>query len=292
MSATPSEASLDCIVKPFDSRFSPEEWARGKSHFQNTFCLIWPRNRRKGIADFYAFCRLADDLADETSLPKNDRSLALSEIEDWVLTKKITGHIFWDRFLLELRDARVSDDILLGVIRGVRKDLENPAIRFKSWSDLETYLFEVAGCVGLGVLSFFDIRGEQARDYAVHMGNFVQYINIMRDLEEDLSRGKVFLPEEFLIQNRIGLTPSEPADFARCREELLSRAAAARQAAIPFHKACLIPELMGAIYREGALKYWRYGIPQRLSKMEQATAVLQTILQFTFDRTSLSDLSI
>jgi phytoene/squalene synthetase len=263
-------------------------WARGKSHFENAFALIWSKSNRLAVRDFYAFCRLVDDIADESSFDAKARMIALSEIEDWILTRPALGHPYWDRLKQQVDENRIPSYVLLGVTQGVSQDLKKSPLTFQSWGELENYIFQVAGCVGLGVLSIFGTHGEQAQQYAIQLGRFVQYINIMRDLEEDLAQNKIFIPESFLREKNIDVSSPTPHDLAFCREELLSRAMHARTQALPFHRSCFIPEIMASVYRESALKYWRYGFRQRLSKAEKTATTVQTTLQFWLNRKSLS----
>jgi len=279
---------LDSILQPFAAQFSPDEWARGKSHFQNSFLFIWPPSRRQAMVDLYAYCRPVDDLADETLLPQNQRNHALAEVESWIDQQQPCGHVFWDRYLNEIQRFKIPSSALLGILAGVRRDLQNPQLSFDTWADLEGYIHQVSGCVGICVLSIMGSHGDQAIEYATHMGRFVQYINIMRDLEDDLRERKVFLPKTFLRENGIDLSASDPSSIAYCREALLSRALEARKKAIPYSRSCLVPELMASIYREGAFKYWRYGLSTRLSSLEKTAAIVTTALQFVLDRKSLN----
>lgn len=283
-----NEPSWDSPLDPFDLQFSPDEWARGKSHFENAFALIWSKSKRQTVSDFYAFCRLVDDIADDSSITAEARINVLSEIESWILNRPTLGHSYWDRLKHEVDRSHIPLDVLLNVTRGVTQDVKKSPLTFQSWSDLEDYIFQVAGCVGLGVLAIFGTHGEPARNYAIHLGQFVQYINIMRDLQEDLSHNKVFIPKSFLVEKGIDTSELRPHDLALCREELFARAINARIQAVPFESSCFIPEIMASVYREGALKYWRYGFAQRLSRTEKTVTILQTALQFWLNRKSLS----
>ncbi len=253
--------------------------------------LIWSAPRRQAVRDFYAFCRLVDDIADESPANRTDRIKTISGIEEWIRAQPTLGHPFWDRFRRELDRAQFPSQILLNITRGVRRDLNEADLIFESWHDLEEYIFDVAGSVGLGVLSILGTKSNQALEYAIQLGRFVQYINIMRDLELDIARRKFFIPQMFLKERGIAISNTHPHDLAVIREELFARATAARTKALPFESSCLVPEMMAAIYREGAMKYWRYGLQRRLSKPEKAATALQTVIRFWLHRKSLSSLS-
>lgn len=103
----------------------------------------------------------------------------------------------------------------------------------------------------------------------------------MRDLEEDFSNHRIYLPEEFLMSRELGSILPE------ARAELFKRALEFRSQAKPYSWKCLPAELMAAIYLEGAQKYWRWGNPKRLSRFQKAKVIVKTIFVFTFSRSSV-----
>jgi phytoene synthase len=83
---------------------------------------------------------------------------------------------------------------LEAVIDGVEMDLE--PVRFQRFAELYRYCFLVASAVGLACIHVWGFRDTSAKLYAEHAGIAFQLTNILRDLAEDLARGRVYLPAE------------------------------------------------------------------------------------------------
>ncbi|MDB5037219.1 MAG: Phytoene synthase [Bacteriovoracaceae bacterium] len=227
--------------------------------------------RRQALTDFYAFCRLADDISDQEGLSIARRSELLDRLASWVKDGQKNGHPYWDRFLDEKRDLHISNSSLLGIIDGVRMDLTE-TLNIQTWNELNRYVYGVACCVGEAVLSILGADGPKAAPYSLPMGKCLQYLNIMRDLDEDAANQRTYVPEEFLSGRKMEMCKDE------IREELFKRAMEFRNEAEPYSFKCLPAELMAAIYIEGAIKYWRFGNPKRLTSYEKLKRVLKTIL--------------
>jgi phytoene synthase len=90
----------------------------------------------------------------------------------------------------------VPAEYLHAVIQGVEMDL-HPA-RFETFADLADYCYHVAGAVGLCCIHVWGFDGDQAIPLAVECGLAFQLTNILRDLGEDASMGRVYLPQEDL----------------------------------------------------------------------------------------------
>ncbi len=268
--AKPTPPILNDSFDPFDLNFNPETYAQGKSHFQITFIFIWSQLRRQAMNDFYAFCRLADDISDCEGLSNSRRFILIQKIETWVKSDQMIGHLYWDRFKNACRLFSISNEALIGILNGVKSDIGKSEIRIKTWAELDEYCYLVACCVGEVVLSILGANGPRAKDYAYHLGRCVQYLNIMRDIEEDLALGRIYVPEEFLKAKSVSLLSLD------IRSELYRRALQFRNNARPYSLKCLPAELMVGVYIEGATKYWRFGNIRKLTSSEKIWAVIQS----------------
>ena len=72
------------------------------------------------------------------------------------------------------------------------------ARRYETFDDLYEYCIRVASAVGLMCLEIFGYRDPRARQYATDLGVALQLTNILRDVPEDLARGRVYIPQEDL----------------------------------------------------------------------------------------------
>ncbi len=105
------------------------------------------------------------------------------------------------------------------IIDGMEDDLFPTEVR--SWEDVRAYCFKVASAVGLVLIEIYGYEDARARLHAIDMGIQLQLINILRDVQEDLGRGRVYLPLDVLESH--GLTKEDLADH-RIEQDLRWRA--------------------------------------------------------------------
>ena len=72
--------------------------------------------------------------------------------------------------------------------------------RFQNFEELKGYCYSVASVVGLICLHIFGYEDDTAKEYAVDLGLAMQLTNIIRDVREDLDMGRVYLPQDELVQ--------------------------------------------------------------------------------------------
>ena len=89
---------------------------------------------------------------------------------------------------------RISDLKLL--LEGMEDDLF--PTNYQSFEDLRSYCFKVASTVGLSLIEIYGYTDPDAREYAEEMGIFLQMVNVLRDIQEDRERGRLYLPTDEL----------------------------------------------------------------------------------------------
>lgn len=169
---------------------------------------LLPRERRNALFAVYALARRIDDIADG-ELPADAKLRLLSEQREalWQLDE-----IESDPVLEALADARrrfpipldAFDDLVAGAEMDVRGE------EYATFDELVVYARRVGGSIGrlsLGVFGTGD-RG-RAEPLADDLGVALQLTNVLRDVREDLARGRVYLPREDLDRFRVSLTPVE-----------------------------------------------------------------------------------
>ncbi|MBW8895630.1 MAG: squalene/phytoene synthase family protein, partial [Acidobacteria bacterium] len=82
------------------------------------------------------------------------------------------------------------------LIEGVEMDLDSR--RYETFAELYEYCIRVASAIGLLCLEIFGYKDSRSRQYATDLGVALQLTNILRDVPEDLSRGRVYIPQEDL----------------------------------------------------------------------------------------------
>jgi phytoene synthase len=168
---------------------------------------LLPKPKRRAIAAIYAFAREVDDIADDPSLPAAERRVRLE-----ALRASLDGDPGDSAMLVALGDARarypIPGDALNALIDGGLQDTEQA--RYADFDDLRGYCSRVAGAVGVACMAVY---GADQPQRAQAMGIALQLINIMRDVDEDWSLGRVYIPQDELAS--YGVSESDIA-AGRC----------------------------------------------------------------------------
>lgn len=244
--------------------------ARAKN-FAYAFLLL-PPARRRGLEAIYAYCRIADDLADDDGLPTDERARRLADLRarlrlalprpgDDPPAAPPPPDAAMDLLMAALADTArrygVSRDDLDDVARGCEQDLT--VTRYETWDDLRGYCYLVASAVGLACLPVFGLKGdlEAARPFAVDLGLAMQLTNIIRDVREDLARDRVYLPqvdlrrfgvtEDALREGRVDAAWRAFCAFQVARARLLFRSGA-RLAPLVRRRSRVCPLALAALY--------------------------------------------
>ena len=239
-----------------------------RSNFYYAF-LFLPRRKRDALYAVYAFCRVTDDLVDESLAltagadPNGTRSSVgtpLERLKSWraELESCFRGeatHPVTQRLAEVIRDFRIPHGYFEELLNGVEMDLTKS--RYATFAELKQYCYRVAGVVGLMCIEIFGYRRPATRAYAEHLGTAFQLTNILRDLAADAERGRIYLPQEDL--RRFGYSDQDllerrmtPAfhDLMRFEVERAWQFYAAARAILPAEdrRTMLAAEIMGAIY--------------------------------------------
>jgi len=185
------EAQNHCaeLVRQADSSFSAAFW-------------MFPRDQRRALHAIYAFCRLADDIADDPAV-RGDRRLLL---ERWhaELSSAYRGeavHPVGVALADAARRFELPEAVFADLLAGVESDLAGEPI--ESFEDLRRYCYQVASTVGLLVVRVLGARSPQALDYAECLGIAVQLTNVLRDVGVDAASGRIYLAREDLARMRV-----------------------------------------------------------------------------------------
>jgi 15-cis-phytoene synthase len=180
----------------------------GTTYYWSTHLL--PQVKRPHVHALYGLCRYADDIVDDLG------STATVEERAGVLKE------FGDRFFDDYAAGRSEHPVLKAVVHTVRSfDIDPDAVRrflhsmtmdlsvatYETYADLEGYMDGSAAVIGEMMLPILEPRDiERARPHARDLGNAFQLTNFLRDVAEDLDRGRVYIPQEDL--RRFGADPT------------------------------------------------------------------------------------
>lgn len=167
-----------------------------KSSFRPAFLLL-PGDRRADLGILYAFCRLADDLADAGEYDRPTRIGALDAWRAGFRDPALSG--LPDNLRDMVRRRAMDPAIFLELLEGTATDL-SPPVRMATRADLELYCHRVAGTVGLLCLPVFGADPRRCAPYAEALGRALQFTNILRDTASDLMRDRIYYPADELAR--------------------------------------------------------------------------------------------
>lgn len=161
---------------------------------------LLPEAKRRGTTALYAFCRRADDIVDDAV----DRSAATVALDafDHEVTAALAGTAVGDPVVRALVDTvrrfAVPTTCVRDILDGVRMDLVPTT--YATFADLEEYCRRVASAVGIAAIHVWGFTSPEAVAVAHDCGLAFQLTNILRDIPEDLARGRIYLPHEDLLE--------------------------------------------------------------------------------------------
>jgi phytoene synthase len=161
---------------------------------------LFPGEQLQKVADVYTFCRFTDDLVDEAVGEAPE--VTETRLNVWLsLARQAyeegdSGVPMLEAVMGEMRAAGVPFSYAAELVEGVRMDL-SPR-RYRTKEELRTYSHRVASVVGGWLTELFGIRDPWILNRAFALGHAMQLTNILRDVGEDLRRGRLYLPEDLM----------------------------------------------------------------------------------------------
>ena len=198
--------------------------------------IVLPRVKRHHVHALYAFCRYADDIVDDMRAGDRPRRAARGALAG-----------FGDRFFADLDRGRSDDPVLKAVVHTVRAfdidpdcfrrflrsmTMDLTVARYETWDDLLVYMDGSAAVIGEMMLPILEPPDPAAPRRARDLGNAFQLTNFLRDVGEDLDRGRLYVPQEDLRRFGVDLTARRctPAFVELMRFEIDRCPAAVRSA--------------------------------------------------------------
>ncbi|MDE3188880.1 MAG: phytoene/squalene synthase family protein [Acidobacteriota bacterium] len=184
---------------------------REAKNFYYAFIAL-PTARKNAICAIYAFMRKADDLADDESMSRDERSRHLDAWQaEW--RSVCNGGSTADPVFIAVHDATerfaIPLELLDELVAGTTMDLKPAASAepdtYATFADLYGYCYLVASVVGLVCIRIFGYKDRAAEKLAEETGIAFQLTNILRDVAEDAARNRVYLPLEDLAAHNVSL---------------------------------------------------------------------------------------
>jgi 15-cis-phytoene synthase len=186
---------------------------REAKNFYYSFRVL-PQHKSDGMCAVYAFMRRADDIADDESLPIAERRAVMAGwLQEWREVQ--AGGESANAVFVAVRDTQqrfgISDELLDQLVQGTTMDLEPQTVgveglqTYANFDDLYHYCYLVASVVGLVCIRIFGYSDVAAEKLAEDTGIAFQLTNILRDVKEDVERGRVYLPLDLLDEFGVSL---------------------------------------------------------------------------------------
>jgi phytoene synthase len=268
---------------------------KSASNLALAFVLL-PKAKRDGMSSLYAFCREVDDVADEDSVPVEDRRERLAA---WRADIRRACNGAAPEFPVNvefqpiIRRHHLPFEQFDELIKGVEMDLDIK--RYQNYEQLELYCYRVASVVGLLSIEIFGYTDPATRQYAVHLGKALQLTNILRDIRSDAERGRIYLPLAELARFQVApeeILGSQYSDrFFALAQSVAERARhyyqSARQALPEVDRRSMVAaELMGSVYWRllRKLEAQRFNVfgpkPMRLTKGQKLLLIFRAWYRF------------
>ncbi len=252
--------------------------------------VVLPRHKRASMSALYAFCREVDDVADEETVPVDQRRRRLAAWREDIRRACEGGKTEFavNRELQPfISEFRLPFSLFEELICGVEMDLVQT--RYPDYDALEAYCYRVASVVGLLSVEIFGYSDARCRDYADALGKALQLTNILRDIGNDAARGRIYVPQTEL--ERFGVSEQEilqnqPSErFQKLAASVALRArgfySRARSVLPPGDRRSMVAaELMGTVYWRLLRKLETHGFPvlapepTRLGKLQKIILIL------------------
>ncbi len=185
-----------------------EKWTEYFAHHSRSFhfsARLFPSDQGRIVTGVYTFCRFTDDLVDRT--PGLPPCQVEARLEAWrgliqeAHDGGATGIPLLDEVMGETRRRGISPRYAHALVDGVAMDLR-PAL-YPDLDALRTYSYHVASVVGLWLTELFGVRDPWVLQRAEALGHAMQLTNILRDVGEDLRRGRLYLPLNVLEEHGV-----------------------------------------------------------------------------------------
>jgi 15-cis-phytoene synthase len=183
--------------------------------------MVLPADKRNALSAVYAFMRHADDISDE---PGGDPQQKRQKLGEWLEAAKavFAGKSTDDPVLMALGDAqnkfKIPPELFEKLVYGTSLDLEIPppagdvpVVLCNTFEDLKQYCYYVASVVGLVCIKIFGYEDSKAEFLAEDCGLAFQLTNIIRDVKEDASMGRIYIPGEDLARTNLSAANFSPA---------------------------------------------------------------------------------
>lgn len=173
-----------------------------KTYFYSS--MFFPKKERRDVSSFYAFVRTADDFVD--SVPQKGREFK-SFTKDYYssLSGEKTGNLVVDSFVELMGRKDIEPAWIDSFFDSMQMDLSGR--QYKSINDSKDYMYGSSEVIGLVMARILGLP-KQAEYNARMLGKAMQFINFIRDIDEDWRMNRTYFPKQDFEE--FGLTSLDP----------------------------------------------------------------------------------
>lgn len=196
-------AVSDVELPGLEELAQPTEYLARHSRSFRFAASMMARSDRARVARVYAWCRYTDNLVDDDV----SAELATRRLEAWLDRSRqaydggdsgvpLVNHVMW-----EMAEREIPFSYARDLVQAMRSDVE-----FSPYPDLDAlrvYTDRAAGVVGRWLTELHGVRDRWMLERATSLGCAMQLTNILRDVGEDLTRGRMYLPMSELRRHRL-----------------------------------------------------------------------------------------
>jgi phytoene synthase len=223
----------------------------GKTYYLAT--LLLPKKKRPPVHALYGFARFADEIVDDLASTLSDQEKA-DALRTW-----------GESVLRDLRNGKSDDLIGRALVDTVQRyeipldyfeafmksmEMDLTVTRYNTYDELMSYVYGSAVVIGLEMLPILGYSDPRAIEAATALGTAFQLANFIRDIDEDIDRGRIYMPldelarfgvsEEMLLQRRLTPQIIEAIKFQTARvRELQATAEAGIDFLDPISRPCI-----------------------------------------------------
>jgi squalene synthase HpnC len=170
-----------------------------RSHYENFSVATWflPKRLRQHFYNVYAYCRISDDLGDETG----NREASLQLLDEWEceLNACYSGdprHPVFVALAGTVREFDIPKQTFANLLTAFRQDQR--ITRYETFDDLLGYCLNSANPVGHLVLYLCGYRDSERQQLSDYTCTALQLANFWQDVSADYEKGRIYLPLEDL----------------------------------------------------------------------------------------------
>ncbi|MFG6495837.1 phytoene/squalene synthase family protein [Fictibacillus sp. UD] len=167
--------------------------------FYKAFSFL-PEEKRRAVWAVYSFCRTVDDIVDEGERPLEELAIFKVQFQQFLKGEIPASEPMWIALQHVFQQFEMDEQAFLDMIKGQEMDLYKT--HYVTIEELEYYSYHVASTVGLMLLPILAPEHKDVlREGAISLGIGMQFTNVLRDVREDLDRGRVYLPLSVMAEH-------------------------------------------------------------------------------------------